>query len=99
MSSSGFCMDSQEQASAHTFVYHVHIEHKCTDEREMSNGRDKTSIDVPKDYAGTRKQGLKREIIFLVQLTKLNETGTDIFISSGLLKFNTDLMNQVKGSG
>ena len=68
-------MDNQVHASAHIYVHHAHIKYKCTDEREreMSNGRDKTSINVPKDYARTRRQGLKREILSFVQFMKLNK--------------------------
>lgn len=40
-----------------------------------------------------------KEILCLVQFMKLNETRADTFISSGLLKFNTDLMDQMKDSG
>lgn len=61
MSSLGFC----EHSGTHIHMPYAHSTHThmCRWDRKMSNRREKTNINVPKDYVGTRTQGPKRNLV------------------------------------
>lgn len=73
------------------------VSHSCIlIKRKSSDGRHQATTELSNNSASTGKSGVHREISSVFQFVILIETWTDFLVSTILLKFNTDLRNQIK---